>query len=73
MWGDCNLIVSGIDYNMDFGIPILIPRNAEHSFYSKNGCIVEEVSTTHYVGDSIYNDFNINKLDILERKININF
>ncbi len=73
LYGDCELVVSGVKHQMVKGEPILIPRNAEHSFSSMDGCVIEEVSTTHYVGDSIYNDFNINKLDILERKININF
>ncbi len=73
LYGDCKLIVSGICHQMVKGESILIPRNAEHSFSSEDGCVIEEVSTTHYVGDSIYNDFNINKLDISERKININF
>ena len=43
----------------------------DHSFSSKDGCVVEEVSTTHISGDSIYQNPKINKLSLEERKIKI--
>ena len=51
------------------GKPILIGRGVFHSFKSKDGCVIEEISTTHYSGDSIYSDAYINSLKISERKI----
>ncbi len=39
-----------------------------HKFWSDTGCIVEEISTTHYNNDSVYNDHHINKLARGERK-----
>jgi len=72
LYGDCTLTLNNNDIQMEIGKPILIDRGVNHSFRSNLGAVVEEVSTTHYVGDSIYDDPNINKLDISERKININ-
>ena len=53
-------------------MPILINREVNHSFKSKNGCVIEEISTTHIKGDSIYEDPSINKLTVDERKLKIN-
>ena len=39
---------------------------------SKDGCVIEEVSTMHVLNDSKYQDTDINKLDLSDRKININ-
>ena len=71
LYGDCTLTLNNKSIKMKKGEPILIERGVDHSFSSKLGAVVEEVSTKHYVGDSIYNDPNINKLDISERKVNI--
>ena len=43
-----------------------------HSFYTNTGCIFEEISTTHYNNDSVYQDKNINKLKREERKTKVN-
>ena len=51
------------------GKPVLVPRRVNHSFRSDQGCVIEEVSTTHIKGDSIYDDPNINKLPLERRKI----
>ena len=40
--------------------------------YLENGFFIEEVSTTHVLNDSKYQDTDINKLDLSDRKININ-
>ena len=42
-----------------------------HEFWSKGGCIVEEVSTTHYNDDSVYSDKKINDLPRAERKTTV--
>ena len=39
-----------------------------HSFTSINGCIFEEISTTHVKNDSFYSDEIIAKKDLMERK-----
>jgi sialic acid synthase SpsE/quercetin dioxygenase-like cupin family protein len=72
LYGDCVLNLNGVEINMTRGKPILIARGVEHNFKSKHGCVIEEISTTHVPGDSIYQDPNINSLPLSERKISIN-
>lgn len=50
------------------GETILIQPGVWHSFWTDNGVIFEEVSTTHYNNDSFYADKRINKLPRSERK-----
>jgi len=69
--GDCLLTLNGKEINLIKGKPILIARGVDHSFKSKNGCVIEEISTTHVPGDSIYLDPEINTLSLSERKIKI--
>ena len=71
LYGDCCLTLNGKKIQLEKGKPVLIARGVEHSFSSENGCIIEEISTTHRVGDSIYEDVQINTLDISDRKVNI--
>ena len=69
--GDCTLNMNGRDVEMILGEPKIIFRGVKHSFKSKNGCVVEEVSTTHHLNDSKYQDSDISKLKLSDRKINI--
>ena len=69
--GDCLLTLNGKEIKMTKGKPILIPRVVDHNFRSDNGCAIEEISTTHIPGDSIYKDPEINTLPLSERKIKI--
>ena len=46
----------------------LVQPGVWHNFWSEKGCIVEEVSTTHYDNDSVYNDRKINDLKRSDRK-----
>ena len=69
--GDCILRLNGRDIQLKKGYPILINRKVNHSFRTKNGCVIEEISTTHIKGDSIYEDLAISKLTVDERKIQI--
>jgi N-acetylneuraminate synthase len=69
--GDCELVLNDNIIELKKGKPVLIPRGVRHSFSSKSGCVIEEVSTTHHTGDSIYDDPNINSLKITERKIKV--
>ena len=59
------------EINLKLGKPVVIPRKVDHSFHTKNGCVLEEISTTHFQGDSIYQDPKINKLKLSDRKIKI--
>jgi N-acetylneuraminate synthase len=53
---------------MNPGETALVQPGVWHEFWSKDGCIVEEVSTTHYNDDSVYSDKKINDLERTERK-----
>jgi len=67
--GDCKLFIKGNEFNLELGVPFLIPRGVHHSFQSKNGCVVEEISTTHHIGDSVYSDPVILRKSLENRKI----
>ena len=67
--GDCTVMLGNKEIKLKQGKPVLVPRRVNHSFRSDQGCVIEEVSTTHIKGDSIYDDPNINKLPLERRKI----
>lgn len=46
----------------------LVQPGVWHRFWSEGGCVFEEVSTTHYNNDSVYNDRRINEMAREERK-----
>ena len=69
--GDCVLVLNEKEIKLKLGKPVLIPRGVDHSFRTISGCIIEEISTTHFTGDSIYQDPNIFKLKVAERKFYI--
>jgi len=53
------------------GDTLRINKMTLHSFSTETGCVVSEISTTHYNNDSIYKDFRIAKMDRSERKTKI--
>jgi len=61
-------IIDGHHRVMYPGETALVQPGVWHEFWSKDGCIIEEVSTTHYDDDSVYNDKKINDLKRSERK-----
>jgi N-acetylneuraminate synthase len=69
--GDCTLTLNGKEVKLTKGKPLLIGRGVDHSFRSDGGCVIEEISTTHIPGDSIYQDPEINTLPLSERKVKI--
>ena len=70
--GDCILNLEGKDIILHSGVPVLIPRGVKHSFKTENGCVIEEISTTHHVGDSIYTDPTILRKKTKDRKVKCN-
>ena len=70
--GDCSLNLEGRTLGLSLGVPVLIPRGVKHSFKTENGCIIEEISTTHHVGDSIYTDPTILRKETKDRKVKCN-
>lgn len=69
IYGDCTLKLDHEEIKLAKGKPVLIPVGVNHSFKSQEGCVVEEISTRHIKGDSIYSDPSINKLTLEQRKI----
>lgn len=61
-------VVDGKHRTLYPGQTILVQPGVWHSFWSNTGSIIEEISTTHFNNDSIYNDPKINKMDRNERK-----
>lgn len=66
--GSMILTVNGNNYFLKSGEVFTVERKMSHSFYSKNGCIFEEISTTHNMNDSYYADEKIANLNPAERK-----
>ena len=66
--GDFEYILDGRKKVLKPGETALVQPGVWHEFWSKEGCIVEEVSTTHYNDDSIYSDKEINDLERSQRK-----
>jgi sialic acid synthase SpsE/quercetin dioxygenase-like cupin family protein len=66
--GDLEVNLNGVAHRVGRGGLLLVERGSWHSFGTVNGCIFEEVSTTHVLGDSYYEDPKIAALDPMQRK-----
>jgi len=58
--GDLKLSIDSKDHNLSKGSICVIKRGSVHEMTTENGCIIEELSTTHIPDDSYYLDNNIN-------------
>ena len=61
LYGDLELILDGVAHNMHAGDVITILPEIRHIFSTKNGCVLEEISSTHITDDSFYTDPEIGK------------
>ncbi len=61
LWGTVHIKVNGVEKLYKPGDIVTIKQNDMHSFRTDNGVIFEEVSTTHRVTDSFYEDPEIDK------------
>ncbi|MDF2587716.1 MAG: cupin protein [Anaerocolumna sp.] len=68
LYGDLYINIDGKDRYMKPGDIQTVLRGEKHSFTSSKGAIFEEVSTTHILNDSYYEDSRIRALDPIERK-----
>tara|TARA_B100001758_G_C18415558_1_gene619271 strand:- start:4239 stop:5792 length:1554 start_codon:yes stop_codon:yes gene_type:complete len=68
LYGDLTSTLDGVSKILKPGDSVLVQPGVWHSFKSKNGCVFEEVSSTHFNDDSFYKDKNINKMKREERK-----
>lgn len=56
LYGTLDMVCDGKEKKVIQGETIVIERGVKHSFSSTTGCVFEEISTTHYNGDSYYDD-----------------
>jgi len=61
IYGDILLSLDGKEKKYGSGEIITIKRDVKHSFTTKTGAIIEEISSTHYKDDSYYTDKTILK------------
>ena len=66
--GTLNLVLEEKNIELKAGEIMTVERFAKHCFSSVNGCIFEEISTTHMRNDSFYDDVKINEIDSMCRK-----
>ncbi|WP_413682942.1 N-acetylneuraminate synthase family protein [Prochlorococcus sp. MIT 1011] len=68
LYGVLETIVDGHRKTLHPGEMQLVQPGVWHSFWTDTGCVFEEVSSTHYNDDSVYNDRRINSLQRDQRK-----
>ncbi len=66
--GSLDVYLDGKHRFLKEGETCLIQPGVWHSFSSSNGCIFEEISTTHYNDDSFYKDKHISEMKREDRK-----
>ena len=54
--GTLEITLDGETRTLNKGDLMTVERNVRHSFTSKDGCVFEEISSTHYLNDSFYDD-----------------
>lgn len=71
LYGDVSLILNGKESLLIPGDIVTVEKEVRHKFSSKRGCIIEEISDTHFKDDSFYTDELISKN--LDRKTHVTF
>jgi len=66
--GELLATINGVEKLLVKGDILTIERGSKHAFTTQSGCIIEEISTTHYRNDSFYTDKNISEQDPMARK-----
>ena len=56
LYGSLDIVCNGKERHISRGESVVVERGIGHSFYSKEGCVFEELSTTHLGNDSFYKD-----------------
>jgi sialic acid synthase SpsE len=59
LYGQAEFVLDGTKKQAGAGDVVVVERGVKHSFSSQDGCIFEEISTTHYKDDSFYEDESI--------------
>ena len=61
LYGEVQLSLDGNIRTLKKGDVITIEKEIRHEFTTKSGCVIEEVSSTHYLNDSYYTDEGISQ------------
>ncbi len=61
LFGDLELTIDGKKHHLSVGDVVTILPEQRHSFISRTGAVVEEISSTHFKDDSYYVDTTIQK------------
>ena len=61
LYGELDLELDGEMQTCKPGDVITVLPGVKHAFTSKDGCVVEEISSTHYKDDSYYTDPKISE------------
>lgn len=72
LFGELRIALDGRERILFAGDTCLVLPGVWHSFWTPTGCVIEEISTTHYNNDSVYKDKAINDLERHQRKTNVN-
>ena len=56
LYGELEVTCNGETSIVSQGEAMVVERGTDHSFRSENGCVFEEISTTHFVDDSFYDE-----------------
>ena len=59
LYGDVQLKLDGVLTILQKGDVVTVESGVRHEFTTKGGCVIEEVSSTHYIDDSFYTDKTI--------------
>jgi sialic acid synthase SpsE/quercetin dioxygenase-like cupin family protein len=71
LWGELHIMVDGRHRVLRPGDTLLVLPGVWHRFWTETGCVFEEISTTHFQGDSVYRDEAINALSAEQRKTRV--
>ena len=71
LYGDMEVNTGGEEKSLKAGDMLTVERRVNHCFSSKQGCVFEEVSTTHFENDSFYEDKAIGQTK--DRKTQLTF
>jgi sialic acid synthase SpsE/mannose-6-phosphate isomerase-like protein (cupin superfamily) len=72
LWGTLHVLIEGRPRLLYPGDQLLIQQGVWHEFWTDEGVIFEEISTTHYNDDSYYEDKDINSIPRSARKTVVN-
>lgn len=69
--GDVEVVKDGHRIALHPGDTLLVEPNQWHKFHTLEGCVFEEISSTHYNSDSFYEDPVIARMDRGQRKTKV--